>query len=230
MRRLLIHVEGQTEETFVNELLRGHLSGFGYTRVDARLVGNARLRHRRGGIRAWPSVRKEIVAHLTQDRSCIATTMVDYYALPQLPNTGWPGRAEAASRPYAQKADTVETAIRSDLGRVMGGAWETRRFIPFVVMHEFEALLFSDCRAFARGIGRADLETAFQSIRDNFCNPEEINDSPLTAPSKRVESLIPHYEKPLLGTLAALEIGLSAIRQACPHFDQWLTQLEAAAS
>ncbi len=53
MARLLIHVEGETEEAFVNELLADHLHGFGYEIVSARLIGNARLRERRGGIRAW---------------------------------------------------------------------------------------------------------------------------------------------------------------------------------
>lgn len=49
--RLLIHVEGETEETFVNEVLRPHLLHSGYARVSARLLGNARQRDRRGGIR-----------------------------------------------------------------------------------------------------------------------------------------------------------------------------------
>ena len=39
MDRLLIHVEGQTEEDFVNEVLRNHLVAKGYHSVDARIVG-----------------------------------------------------------------------------------------------------------------------------------------------------------------------------------------------
>ena len=56
MTRLLVHVEGQTEETFVNEVLSEHLILRGYTSVSARLVGNARQRERRGGIKAWSAV------------------------------------------------------------------------------------------------------------------------------------------------------------------------------
>src|SRR5271165_3191219 len=96
MPRLLIHVEGQTEEAFVNEVLEEHLRARGYDSVAARIVGNARLRRRRGGIRPWPSVRKDIVNHLKEDPGCIATTMVDYYGLPQQGMGGWPGRARAA--------------------------------------------------------------------------------------------------------------------------------------
>lgn len=83
MARLLIHVEGQTEESFVNEVLRDHLVGYGYELVGARLVGNARLRQNRGGIRSWVSVKRDLTNHLRQDPNCVVTTMVDFYGLPQ---------------------------------------------------------------------------------------------------------------------------------------------------
>ncbi len=76
------------------------------------------------------------------------------------------------------------------------------------------------------GIGRPDLSTRFQAIRDQFATPEEINVSPQTAPSKRIINLLPSYEKPLMGTLAVLEIGLDAIRQDCPLFRRWIERLE----
>jgi hypothetical protein len=95
------------------------------------------------------------------------------------------------------------------------------------MMHEFEGLLFSDCPAFAAGIYRNNLAAEFQKIRDEFNTPEEINDSPITAPSKRVKHLVPGYEKPLMGSLAAIAIGLSRIRDECPLFDCWLRSLEA---
>ena len=80
MLRLLVHVEGQTEEAFVNELLCEHLLRFGFSLVSARIVGNPRKQ--RGGIRLWEAVRKDITRHLKNDPGAIATTMVDYYALP----------------------------------------------------------------------------------------------------------------------------------------------------
>jgi len=227
MSRLLIHVEGQTEEAFVNEVLEGHLLAHGYHSVSARIVGNARLRRRRGGIRPWPSVKRDIVNHLKEDPGCIATTMVDYYGLPQHGAGGWPGRANAAGLEVARKAASVEDALFKD---VAGEIDNPGRFVPFIVMHEFESLLFSDCEALSRGIGRPDLQPAFESVRQQFATPEEINDSPNTAPSKRIECIVPGYEKPLLGILAVLEIGLLRIRSECPHFDGWLSQLESLAS
>lgn len=227
MARLLIHVEGETEETFVNEALAPHLYRYGYTNVGARLVGNARQRDRRGGIRAWSAVRKDIVQHLREDPAALATTMVDYYALPQSGDRAWPGRAEAGTQPFPRKALTVQSALIEDMRNEMGEQFNPRRFVPYVMMHEFEGLLFSDCERFGKGIGRPDLVTHFQTIRNQFSSPEEINDSPQTAPSKRVEALVPGYEKPLLGTLAVLEIGLEPIRRECPHFNDWLSCLES---
>ncbi len=225
MARLLIHVEGQTEESFVNSVLRDHLVAAGYHSVEARIVGNARLRDNRGGIRPWPNVRKDIIRHLRGDAGCLATTMIDYYGLPQGAADGWPGRASAPRQgTAADKARHVEAALRNDLAGEGGD-----RFVPFVVMHEFEGLLFSDCAAFSRSIYRPELRMKFEAIREQFATPEEINDSPVTAPSKRVEAIVEGYQKPLLGVLAILEIGRDRIRAECPHFDGWLHTLESLA-
>lgn len=227
MARLLIHVEGETEEAFVNEILADHLYASGYELVSARLVGNARLREKRGGIRAWSAVKKDILNHLKEDAGCLATTMVDYYGMPQVGDKAWPGRAEAGKLPFAQRAPCIENALLADVTQALGGDFDARRFVPFVVMHEFEGLLFSNCEGFADGIGRPQLVQPFREIREQFPTPEEINDSPVTAPSKRVEKLVDGYQKPLHGTLAALEIGLDTIREECPHFRDWVTRLAA---
>jgi hypothetical protein len=199
--RLLIHVEGETEETFVNEVLAPHLYSRGYFRVSARLMGNARQRDRRGGIRPWSMVKEDIVTHLKEDPQCLASCMVDYYALPQTGEKAWPGREAAGRLPFSQKAPAIQDALLEEICNAMG-------------------------RGFAQGIGRPDLAPRFQEIRNTFETPEEIDDSPATAPSKRVQALVPGYEKPLMGTLAVLEIGLEVIRSQCPHFRNWLERLE----
>jgi len=226
MGRLLVHVEGETEEVFVNELLTRPLLDYDYDRVGARLLGNARLRDRRGGIRGWNTVRRDIIRHLSEDRGCIATTMVDYDGLPASGDKAWPGRASATLLAPAAKGPHVEAALLDDVANEMGDAFDRRRVVPFVVMHEFEGLLFSDCGDFARGIGNPTLASRLQAVRDQFETPEHINDSASTAPSRRVEAIIPGYVKPLLGNLAALEIGLDKIQAACPHFSAWIIELK----
>src|SRR5260370_40133476 len=151
--------------------------------------------------------------------------MVDYYGLPKSGDRAWPGREAETSLPGTEKASRVEDALFDDIGSEMGSGFNANRFVPYVVMHEFEGLLFSDCTAFARGLGRPEMQAAFQEIRQQFATPEEIDDSPTTAPSKRVERLIAGYDKPLVGTLAALQIGVSKISPACPHFPSWLASI-----
>ena len=226
MTRLLVHVEGETEESFVKEVLKEYLTGRGYTDVGARILGNARLRDRRGGIRGWDSARRDILNHLKDDPGCRATTMVDYYGLPQGGPGAWPGRELAGRRPFLLKAATVQDALLADICGELGDGFDPRRFVPYVMMHEFEALLFSDCARFGEGIGHPDLFPHLQAIRDGFDSPEAINDSPIAAPAKRVAALVDGYSKPLHGTLAVLEIGLHTIRAECPHFHNWLERLE----
>ena len=229
MPRLLIHVEGQTEEAFVNHVLAPHLYRCGYTSVRARLLGNSRQRSKRGGARAWTAARGDIVRHLKEDQGAISTTMVDFYGLPRAGLNAWPGRAEAGGLPFAEKAGTVQEQMLEAIRAELGGDPAGDRFVPYVVMHEFEGLLFSDPVRFGEAIGRSDLAPQFQAIRDGFTTPEEINDSQITAPSKRVEALVPGYQKPFMGVLAAEAIGLDVLRGECPRFSRWIQQLEGLA-
>lgn len=215
MERLHVFVEGQTEQAFVEEILRSHLWNAGYLSVEARLMG---------GVPGWPRVQRDIERQLKRDRGCSIALMVDYYGLPQTGGRAWPGRAASAG------PGVVETALQECIANRMGGGFNRNRFQPLVMMHEFEALLFSDCEAFGRAIERPDLIPRLQAIRDSFPNPEAIDDSPKTAPSKRIKALYRGYEKPLMGALAVLGIGLERIRAECPHFRGWLERLEARAT
>jgi hypothetical protein len=226
MARLIVQVEGVTEEEFVNALLAPHLVVRGWESVAAIRMGRARSRDRRHGVKGWDVVLPSILKHLKQDAGCCVTTLVDYYGLPATGPRAWPGREEADRLPIAKRGAWVQHALERAVAEALGHAYAARRFLPFVIMHEFEGLLFSDCGRFADAIGQPDLAGSFQKIRDAFVTPEEINDSPLTAPSKRVETLLPGYAKPLMGPLAALGIGLETIRRECPHFRAWIGQLE----
>ena len=225
--RLLVHVEGLTEETFVNNVLVPHLGCRGYSSVTARLMGDARPRSRRGGGLPWQSVRQGILRHLMQDRQAVATTMVDYYGMPRGGSRRWPGRVEAASLPFEQKAGAIRNALAQDICEGMGSSFDPSRFIPYVSMHEFEALLFSDCMGFADSVGFPGVGNAMQGILDRFGSPEEIDDSWETAPSKRILALIPSYDKVAMGATAIRDIGLDNIRRRCRNFAGWLSRLEA---
>ncbi len=226
MTRLLVHVEGETEETFVNEVIAGHLQSVGFTEVAAKKIGNARNRANRGGITSWPTAKSDIVRRLQGNTGAYATTLVDYYALPSGGTGGWPCRQLAGSITAAACAQSIETAIEAEVNAFFSETSFPQRFIGGVLLHEFEALLFADCQAFAEGIGKPELVVPLEAIRAQFSSPEDINDSPITAPSKRMERLIAGYEKPLYGTIGASHIGVDRLRAECPHFNRWLTRLE----
>jgi hypothetical protein len=226
MARIIILVEGLTEEQFVNELLRVHLTPFGYSEVSARLMGNVRQRSHRGGVRSWASMLADLKKHFAGDSGILVTTMVDYYAMPQSGDSAWPGRAEAARLPMANRAESVEAAMAKAVADAVGARRATRYFLPYVAMHEFEAMLFADPQRFADAIYQSAKGPELVAEAAPFSNPEEINDSPETAPSKRIARIVTNYEKPLFGCIGASAIGLAAIRARCPNFARWIGALE----
>ncbi len=219
MTRLIILAEGPTEVSFVDRVLGPHLYGAGHIEVRPVLMGE------RGGVSKWAPVRREILNYLKQSPDIYVTTMVDYSGMPQ----SWPGRREVAgTRTVAEKANQVKQAMLTCIVRALEN-FHPVRFIPNVIMHEFEGLLFSNPDALAGAIGRPDLAQRLQSIVDECGSPEEINSSYDTFPSRRLKGVDPRYQKVLHGTEAARQIGLATMRSQCPLFDQWVSKLERAA-
>jgi hypothetical protein len=218
MTRIHIICEGQTEESFIKNLLMPYFSPLGIFLYPS-LIGKS---GHKGGTIKFDRLLIDSRIRLLDDREAFCTTFFDFYALP----TNFPGKSEAIKKiTIADKSSEVCIGLVNSLKNKMGDQ-PIQRFIPYVQMYEFEALLFSDPVGFANGIDEPKLDAKFAEIRQEFNTPEDINDSPHTAPSKRVEGLIPKYEKPVMGTLAALEIGLPKMRTECALFDNWLTKLE----
>lgn len=218
MIRVHVICEGQTEEMFVNELLQPLFSSKGIYLYPS-LIGKP---GHKGGNFKFERLYTDVKNRLLGERDSYCTTFFDYYGLP----TSFPGKNEASVEASIQgKAAVVKEAMHATLTSKLGET-TMRRFIPFIQMYEFKALLFSNPQAFARGIGREPLIQNFEQIVADFATPEHINDSPQTAPSKRIENLIPGYEKPLMGNLAAIEVGLDAMRNKCVLFNNWLVRLE----
>ncbi len=218
IKRVHIICEGQTEEMFVNEVLSQHLAEFNVVPI-ASLVGKP---GRKGGLVTTERMEYDVRLRLLQDDKAWCTTLFDFYGL----DKDFVGKSEAICKSsFQEKAEIIESALREYiLNKTNDGA--IRRFFPYVQMYEFEGLLFSDPEKLASGLCSKKLEKDFCLIRKKFNSPEEINDSKETAPSKRILDLMPRYEKPLHGSLAAIEIGLNAIRRECKRFDAWISWLE----
>ncbi len=88
--------------------------------------------------------------------------------------------------------------------------------------HEFEALLFAAPQALADHAGQADLATALGRISRSCGGPEAIDESPETAPARRLQNAWPGFSK-VVDSAAILErVGVPTIRAQCPHFDGWV--------
>ncbi len=219
MNRVIAVVEGYAEQAFARDVLAPWLAGRGVI-FSARLVGKP---GHKGGVGEYHRAQRDILALLRQESTTVVTTMFDFYGMPG----NWPGRRKVRRASHAKKAATVERAILEDVAKQMGPKFNRKRFLPYIQMHEFEALLFSRPETIAEVIPDVGASDALQAIRDEFSTPEEIDDDPQTAPSKRIERLCPAYQKPFHGAIAAKRIGIEVIRQECPHFNEWLSALES---
>ena len=217
--RLYITVEGQAEKEFADLALKPHLAGYSVD-VRPRVVLTNRKLGRRGGVFSFSRIRDDLERLMNQDRHGDArfTTMVDLYALP----SEFPGWAEA--RKKSQPIDRVAA-----LEKALEAQFAEPRFIPFVQLHEFEALLYCDLGELERRI--AGSAGGIKALKAEVLNlePEEINEGSMTAPSKRIIRHVPIYErnKVRVGAPAAAAIGLHKLRSMCPHFGAWLTKLES---
>lgn len=219
MNRVIAVVEGQTEQGFVREVLAPYLAVHGVS-LTARLVGKP---GHKGGVGAYQRARRDILLLLRQESDTVVTTMFDFYGMPN----SWPGRQTAKAAPAAEKAAIVENAIRHDILQELGTSTSERRFYPYVQMHEFESLLFCDPATTCAVLRSAKSALSVQAIRDSFSTPEEINDDPNTAPSRRLERLFRAYRKRLHGLIAAQRIGIEKMLDQCPHFSVWVEKLRS---
>jgi len=146
---------------------------------------------------------------------CVST-LVDYYGL----SDEFPGRKDPRGATARERVKHVESTMRDDIS--------DGRYRPFLLLHEFEALLFVRPGEVARVIQLPQSEAKLLEIRSEFPDsPEDIDDSPVTAPSKRIASVCGNaYRKAVHGPVIAARIGLEAMRQECPHFHSWLQMLE----
>lgn len=214
MSRIYLLVEGQTEEAFVGELLTPHYARMGLYLTPIIVSTSAGYK---GGLVSYAKVKRQISRLCRQDTKAKVTTLFDLYALP----TDFPGKTDCAyptNGSGVQKADYLEARLKQDINE--------SNFVPNLLVHEFEALLFTAPQKFAEWTDDTEVVQALAAIVQAHA-PEDINDSPLTAPSKRVLAAMPEYQKTFHGPLIACEIGLDAIRQACPHFNAWLEKLES---
>lgn len=220
MKRALVLVEGQTEERFVKEVLQSHLLelnlGLIPTLIRTKEVTGGK--NHTGGLASFGQFDRDATRLLYSSGNALVTTMLDYYRLPQ----DFPGVNNASTGSPLSRVRNIESAIHEHYG-------SPQYFLPYLSLHEFEALLFCSPDELPKAMTQSTGAQDFANIRSRYSSPEDINDGPTTAPSKRILALYPTYRKVVNGVAIAKRIGLQAMRAQCLHFDQWIIQLEAFA-
>jgi hypothetical protein len=213
LSRVYAIVEGQTEEAFVSGPMAEALWTSEVYVIPIVLGGNTK----------YARVEKDVLNQLKQDQRSYCTTMIDYYGL----GSGFPGTPAPIHLTNVQRVEHIEREVKDDICRKIPAFRPDVRFIPYLSLHEYEGLLFSDPDAFAQSIGHPHLAHRFHRVRNDFPTPEDINNDPNTAPSKRVIEIYNPYRKVIEGTQAARAVGIQRMREECAHFKDWIERLES---
>lgn len=205
--------EGPTESNFVTQVLMPHFRSLHiYLRAEP-------LRKGHYGVVSWDKLRNAIKADIGRSKSNeYVTTMIDLYEIGKYPGV----EMQSCDTPY-ERAKRIEDQMLEQL--------PNPQFIPYVQVHEFEALVLVDCSLLQSQFPDNDITHEYKKLIASIGNnePEMVNDGIETAPSKRIIKIIPEYKniKSTAGPAITAQIGISRLREKCPHFDDWITRLEA---
>lgn len=211
MKRLYIIVEGQTEQEFVNSMIAPYMQQHGVYTVTPLLIRTSKTG--RGGFVNYEHLKNDAKKLLSSKKSdFVVSTFVDFFRIPEVPQKErWEKKAT-----HIEQIEEMEQCIAEDIN--------DSRFIPYIQLHEFEALLFSSNKGFESFFSEDNAKDT-QHIIDTFSNPEDINTTPAGAPSKRLLAIKDNYDKVIEGNLIALEVGINDILAKCPRFRAWIEKL-----
>jgi len=219
MIRVYVVCEGQTEETFVRDVIAPVLA-YQHIYLEARLIPTSKTG--KGGSLTYERV-KRFVTNSLKEGNVFVTTFFDLYAL----NKDFPDFLESQKQTDVyQKTIQLERAFKNDIAQ--NNHSFSQRFLPYIQPYEFEGLLFSDiAKLTALEPTWARHTRQLQAVRDNAQTPEHINDGYETKPSARLETNLhqPNFRKTLHGALAIEAIGIDKLLAECKHFSEWYGQL-----
>jgi hypothetical protein len=216
---IIVIVEGKTEQAFIKFVLAPYLAPKNIFMNATQVTKPGQ----KGGDVRFDRVKRDIATHLKQRPDTFVTTLVDYYGIKE-----WPGinKVIPNSTP-AEIAETVNSATCKEVNQLFADYGSERRFIPFIAIHEFETLLFSDSYTLATELGILE-EKVIAVLDECEGKPEFINKGPKTAPSKRLDQWSKNgvFQKITKGIPIATTIGISKMRDKCPLFNEWLERFE----
>ena len=221
MKKLFIVTEGETEELFVKKVIRPHLQRLGMHAEAQQWITNRKLGTGGGGgnFDLIENHIRRLMSRYQHDQTVFISVMVDLYAFPKQGNSVFDDTISKIQN-GKDKVLRLEDRLKERMAY--------RNFIPYVQLYEFETLLLS--KPDALSVFYTDKKKEIEALADEVSgmNPEDINDTPEGAPSRRIIKHILKYEKQKTsaGVITAEKIGLPHLRATCSHFNDWITKLE----
>ncbi len=136
MTRLLVIVEGPTEESFINNVLAPELWP-NEVYAKAIIIG---VPGQKGGRVNYARLSKDVLNVLKQDHTAYCSTMVDFYGLGE----GFPGHPPPHNVANIEKARHVEAAVRSDIIDRIPDFRPAIRFMPYIQLQYCPAISRTD--------------------------------------------------------------------------------------
>lgn len=210
MKTVIIICEGPTEEVFCRNLLSQYLQNS--CRIEIRLLG---------GNCNWQRIKDMAEKALKQQKNALVTTFFDYYGVKTKKFPNWKETVGINKANVRERIEILENGMLEEIDTNL-----RYRFIPYVQLHEFEALLFNNIEVFDEMFEFEQYDRAeLLNIFDEFPDPEMIDQGTETSPSHRLIKIIPAYRKVIQGNAIAEKIGIEQIRQKNKHFNDWIEQL-----
>lgn len=212
---LHILCEGESEAGFVQNHLKKYFCQYN---IDVRysLISTNQQFKIKGGNTDYKNIKRDI-ENLLKTPSCILTTFIDYYKIP----SNFPEYKEChkKSNVYSIKL-CLETAMLEDIKKRNPNA--AQRFIPYIQLHEFESLIFSDISNIK---GKSEFKNELSKILKKYDNPELINAN--QPPSKRIMEIFPEYRnaKAHQSQYLMQNIQIENILTSCKGFNNWIESI-----
>lgn len=215
-KKVLALVEGQTEEGFIKRVLGPYLNSKGISLIPIIIKTKREVRSadHKGGVTSYKQVKRDLIPLLNDTSADIVTTMIDYYALP----SDFPGYDQRPNSTCYERVQFIEEQFRTDINNT--------KFLPYLQLHEFEALIFASEEKLPFAFINKNREIQqVAEVNSEFNSPEEINENPNSAPSKRLKNIFPEYQKIFHSQLILSKTNIEDLRAKCSHFNSWLTKL-----
>lgn len=221
MKKVFVVTEGQSETNFVNRVMMPYFSGRCILIPNTIItkIDNRHGKMYKGGVANYDQIRNTLLktlANSSKSENSYVTTMFDFYRLPK--DVPGAAAAEKVNDPY-EKVELIEREILKTEG------YDGRFFFPYVELHEFETMIFSDVTKLEEAYFEFDLTELKKCVKMQS-NPELINGGAETAPSKRILNCINCFDKANVGVDILAKIGIENIMKKCHHFSEWMKRIE----